>query len=614
VDRASARGRVDHAMNRPACPLVVAVLVAVPLAVAQAQTLNGSAEWTAVRGDTVSDDQASVNNSFWQRYTAGYSAPFLDPRLLRYDTEISFRTNDLTYGGDQNVRSGRQSTVGYRVNANAFPARPFPFYIQATRDTIGETGDYPTTNAIRGGIVVPPDTPPPHFQTLNKVFNAGWQLTVPSLPRVELSYHTGSTNITGGPFTADQNDGAMQVGVFKDTTRIRQAFRYNRSSFENLLVNVFDQRLSDLDYEFDMTMGRRSHFLTHAGRRTSFSMFDLPPRLVDPGTEPYRPPARGDVSNLYVTSGVTYDPSNRLSLSVTGNADRQDALPVATSARLATTTARYDVGRGLSVSTAATYGERGQVFQEVPVTVMTRSGQVGATYRAGVRWLEGMIDVARGTGANTTPDGREGSLGSWSRQATLTSSIGTFGLSASVERQHSQDEILDYGNFDSDRVLGSFLANGRLLSTSGSWEHLNVRRGRGETLAIGRQETFSATLSVRIGRESSIGAETGGFTNRADIGLDRTLFWGGRYESHPYPRVHLAASLRREETVATQARLQQRGVRGFGQAEYRLRLFSFALEYRDDDHRVHYGFAPNPSAFRGRQVQLRITRTFGVRL
>jgi hypothetical protein len=599
-------------MTRRAQFSVVALLL-LPAA-ARAQTLNGAAEWTVVRGDTVSDDQPLENNSFWQRYTVGYSAPLLDPRLLKYDTEFSFRTNDLTYGGDQSVREGRQSTIGYRLGANAFPARPFPFFIQASRDTVGESGDYPTTSGIRGGIVIPADTPLPTFRTENRLFNAGWQLTVPSLPRVELSYHSGSTNVTGGPFTAGQNDGATQIGVFKESTRVRQAFRYNRSSFENMVTNAFDQRLSDLDYEFGMTMGRRSRLLAHAGRRTSFSLFDLPPQLVDPGTQAYRPPSRGDVSNLYVTTGVTFDPSTRFSLSLTGNADRQDALPVATSAKLATTTARYDVGRGLSVTAAGTYGQRGQVFDDVPISVVTRGGQVGSTYRAGVRWLEGTVSATRGVGSNTTPDGGDGRLASWSEQATLTSSFTAFSLTAGAERQHSEDDILDYGNYDSERLIGSFTAHGRLVSTMGTWEHLNVTRGRGASLAFGRQETFTLTVSYRLGREGRVAATSGGFTNRADIGLDRTLFWGGTYEAHPFPRVHLAGSLRHEETIATQAGLQQRGLRGFGQLEYRLRLFSFAVEYRDDDQHLQYDVVPRPFAFRGRQLQLRITRKFGVRL
>jgi hypothetical protein len=613
VDRTSARGGIDRAMTRrPSLPIIALPLLLA--ATVDAQTLNGTAEWTVVRGDAVSGDQDAVNNSIWQRYTVGYSAPLLDPRLLKYDTEFSFRTNNLAYGGDQNARDGYQNTIGYRLGATAFPARPFPFFIQASRDTVGESGDYPTTSGIRGGIVVPPDAPLPDSRTKNRLFNAGWQLTVPSLPRVELNYHSGSTNIVAGPYAAGQEDEALQVGVFKDSKRTRQAIRFNRSSFANVATTAFDQRLSDLDYEFGMMLGRRSRLLTHAGRRNTFSLFDLPPQVVDPGTQPYRPPSRGEVNNLYATTALSYDPSNRLSISLTGNADRQDAEPVATSARLATTTARYEVGRGLSLTAGGTYGERGQVFENSPITVMTRSGQVGSTYRAGAPWLEGTIAVMRGAGSNTTPDGQTGSLGAWSGQATLASSIRAFSVSGGFERQHSEDDILDYGNFDGERLLGSVQAHGRVVSVIGSWEHANVARGRGALLATNRLETFSVTLSYQVGRESRLAANAGGFTNRADTGLDRTRYWGGIYESQPFPRFHVSAAARYEDIAASQVFLRQNGVRGFGQVEYRLRLFSFAVEYRDDEQRLESANAPKPFTFAGRQLQLRITRRFGVKL
>jgi hypothetical protein len=384
------------------------------------------------------------------------------------------------------------------------------------------------------------------------------------------------------------------------------------------VTDVFDQRLNDLDYEIGLLLGERSRLQTHAGRRSSYSQFDLASQIVDPGTQAYRPPSRGEVTTLFVTTGVTYDPTSRLSVSVTGNADREDAEPVATSALLATTTARYDVFKGLSVDASGTYGQRGQVYADVPVTVMTQTAQAATTYRAGAPWLQGAVSYRRGIGSNSALDGRVGEIQSGSEQAQLSSTVGWLTVMGGYEHQNNTDEILDFGNYDVRRVLGSLQTLGRVLSLTANWDQSDVTRGRDATLAVNHQQTFSGSVAYRLGRDSRLAATAGGFTNRAEIvfepTLDRTLFWGGTYESSPWPRLHLSASLRREETTASQTHLDQRGWRGFAQAEYRLRLFQFALEYRDDDQRLQDARAPKPFTFQGRQLLLRITRKFGIKL
>jgi hypothetical protein len=595
-------------------PALLACAAALLPSIAAAQTLNGAAEWSITRGTSESAGQPYDNDNLWQRYTVGYQAPLLDPRFIKYDTEVSFLTNSLSYGPAESTREGHQSTVGYKLGALMFPARPFPFSIQASRDTVGESGDYPSTGGIRGGIVVPNGAALPEFRTRNKSLSAGWQLTVPSLPRVELGYQNGNTSVSGGPYAAEQHNDVLHLNVFKETARRRQALRFQKSSYSNLLSTAFDQRLSDVDYELGLLLGRRSRFVSHAGRRASFSLFDLPAQVVDPGSQAYRPPSRGEITSLYATSGVTYEPTSRFSLSANGNADRQDATPVATNAALATTTARLEAFPGLSFNASGTYGARGQVFNDAAVNVVTRGAQAGATYHAGPRWLEGTVTISRGIGSNTTAEGDVGRLGSESRHAMLSSSFSNVTISAGYDRQRSHDDILDYGNFGSDRVLGSFQTLGAVVTFVGSWDHSVVTRGRAATFATNRQETFTASATYTFSRNSRISANAGGFTNRADIGLDRTLFWGGTYEAQPRPRLHVAATLRREVTTATQTHLDQRGLRGFGEAGYRLRLFTFAVEYRDDDQRLRYNPALEPYTFRGRQLLFRITRTFGIQL
>jgi len=67
------------------------VLVLLPAA-AQAQTISGSVEGSGGAGSSTSNGQAQQNTSFWQGYTLGFSSPLINPKLIKLDTEVSFRS------------------------------------------------------------------------------------------------------------------------------------------------------------------------------------------------------------------------------------------------------------------------------------------------------------------------------------------------------------------------------------------------------------------------------------------------------------------------------------------------------------------------------------------
>ena len=590
--------------------VLVWVLVLLP-ALVRGQTLNGVAEWTVANGAYTSDDHTSENNSFWQRYTIGFDAPLLDRRLMTYSAELSFRTTSLASGATENLQQGRQRDQGYKLGATLFPARAFPFFIQASRDTIGESGDYPASSGIRGGIVIPAGTPLPDFHTRNETLNMGWQLNLEKLPRVELGYRSGKSAVTGGPYEAEQRDDNLHAGVFKEGGRTRQALRYDRTSFENLISTSFNQRLNDLDYEFGAMLGARSRFILHSGRRSTFSLFDVAPQIVELGLGAYQPPSRGDINTVYLTSGIAVEPASRLSLDFTGNFDQQDSGPVTTSAKLAIAQARLEAVPGLSLRASGTYGNRGQVLDNVAVSVITQSALVGSAYRAGVRGLEGSVEYTRGLGVNTLPDGRMGEIRSWSGQASLSSSFRWITLSAGYERLNGQDEILDFGNYDSRRRRASAQLQVGRGSLIGSWEDAVVDRGRDATFASSWQRTFTESASWRFIRDSLLTASAGGFEYQGGPGHDRTLFYGGACESS-LRALHLTAWLRREEVEASETRLSQASLFWFGELQYRLRTLSIALAYRKNHQDLRYERLTNPFLFRGHQLYVRISRTFGL--
>ena len=161
------------------------MLALLPLA-AQAQTLTGSIEGSVGAGSSSSNGQPQQNNSFWQGYTLGFASPLINPRLIKLNTEASFRSGSLSFLDSGNDQKGKQRDIGYVFGVSLFPAGRFPFTIQATRDNIAESGNYPSSDGIRGGIVIPPGEPSPDFRTLNKALTMSWQLAVPSLPNVDV--------------------------------------------------------------------------------------------------------------------------------------------------------------------------------------------------------------------------------------------------------------------------------------------------------------------------------------------------------------------------------------------------------------------------------------------
>jgi hypothetical protein len=589
--------------------LVMLALLAMP-AGAAAQVVNGLAEWTVSRGTVASDTDENRNNSFWQNYTVGYSAPLFDPRLMTYTGELSFRTSSQTTGSSGALQHGYRSDTGYKLGASLFPRRPFPLTLQLSRGVNNESGNYPSSSAVRGGIVVPQNEPVPDFRTLSTSRYIGWQLNLASLPQVDLGYRSDASVITGGPYDAEQLNGDVHSTITHGTERTRQVLRYERTSFENRALQAFDQRISDLAYDATITTGARSRIIARVGRRRTFSLFDLPQPIVDSGTGAYTPPARGDVTSVYAIAGVTMEPIPRVAVDVTGSVDRQGADTTETSARLATASGRYDVGRGLQIDGVLTYGERAQVIAGSPLTVRTRSAAAGASYRVGRPWLEATVGGNRGSGVNTTFEGERGSHDAWSAQTTIASTVRWLSVGAGAERIVGHDDLLDYGNYRGWRRRMSLQVLVNRGAISSSWDDTRVDRGRGATFARLRQQTFTGVVTYRVMRDTVVSGSAGGFTSDGDIGRDRTIFVGGGFNAHPQPPLQILGWIRQEQVVASQVRLDQRTFAWLAQADYQIGLFSVGIEYRYNGNAVQYEGLLAPYVLRGRQLRFTIARRF----
>ena len=589
------------------CGLILLVLA--PAAI-EAQTLTGLAEVSAGTGSSVSGGQTQQNDSLWQGYTLGVISPFLSRKLMALNAEVSFRAGALSFAGGTVDQRGSQRTVGYKIGATLFPAGQFPLTVQALRDNIAESGEYPSSDGIHGGIVVPPGQPTPDFRTRHTSLSVGWQVVAPSLPHVEIGYRKSDAVVTGGPYSGTQRDDELRLGVSKDTTRTRQALRYQRNAYDGVSTVGFNQRFADLDYELGASLTTKLRMSTRVGRRTQQSMFGVPASSGGVEADAYQAPIRGAADTAYTVTSVNFEPWRRLSFDGIGSYDRQQSGGASTDASLASGSARFEVVRGLSVNAIGYFGRRGQIVARVPITVLTKSGLAGATYHAGLRWLQASVGYNAGSGSNSTPEGRTGAMRSWSGQANLSVSIRNAGVSGGYEQSGNRDEILDFGNFVLERTHAAIQTQAGRFNVTGSAEQSRIDRGRGATFSATLQQSFAVSVSCRPGRDMQLTADAGGFKNETNVGRDRAMFGGVSYEAQLLRTLHLSAWVRYGDARASVTQLDQATLHGFAQLEWRLRQFSLALEYRHSAQRLVTSDLQEPYLFKGRNLQIRVSRKF----
>lgn len=604
-------------MNRRICWLMVLSMAGAPgVAVAQS-SISGAAEWTVAETANTTDSQASTNGAVWQNYTLGFHSSLVDPRLLKYDTEVTYRTNRLSAAGSNLAdQHGNQDDLGFRVGAFVMPSGAFPFFVQASRVFAGSTGELALANRVGGGLAPPTGTALNTFDSEDRDLNVGGQVNLAGLPRADFSYRRGSSIVTGGSERAEQRNADLSANVVRETSRTRQALRYQRTGYEYVLAQAFAQRLDNLDYDFAATVWRHVQLVARAGQRATFAESSLLGAPIDPGDRPYEPPPTdGRSNNSYLTSGISYEPNSRLAVRLNGVWDQQRSTAASTGAMLGTGSVHAEVVRGLSLNAAATSGQREQIIDGRLTEVATANGVGGISYSGGPRWFNGTLTANMGQGTNATPEGERGATRSWSREVSLASTLGWFGVGAGYEKVLNEDAILDYGNYDSERVRASLNAQSARFSLTGSADRLDIRRGMGATRARNRQETFSGTLSARLWHDLTVTGMAGGFstTYLSDLGagLDRAIFWGVGTQITLRGSLRAVAWARSEDAMAASTHFDQKSLSGLARLEYRLRTVNFGLEYRHNDNWLRYGAAASPTQFRGHQLRFTLTRQFG---
>jgi hypothetical protein len=594
-------------MIRPLITLFCFVLLFSPTA-ASAQVINGVAEWAFARGLFDSGAARTANSTFAQSYTLGHKGAIWDRRFLQYSADVTFRTNSLTFGG----LSGKSNDLGFRIGISLFPARTFPLSVQVFRNRIGESGDFLSASVLRGGLISSPGSAAPGLVTKNSGWQVNWHLASPRLPRVEFGYRKGRSTVEGRGAEAEQHDSDVTANVYYETTRTRHTLRFLSNSTSNLFTQAFNQRLTDLAYEMTATPGKRSRWRMRAGRRSSYSLFDVAPSFTDIGAPTYRPASGGSSTVYYAEGSHTWEPVSRLSADVTVSADRDEGSLAATSAMLLSAGLSAKVFSGLTITGRGTYGTRGQTLTGESRSVRTANASGSVRYSKLIKFGQFSAGYTRYAGQNAVPGTPGGQTQGWSGSVNVGTAFSKgLNINGGYEKGRGTDPQLDFGNYDSDRYRVSIAGDlwSRILVQI-NWEDARIERGRNLASSRNRYQIGSGSLGFRMWRNSSINVTAGQFSNRSsDIDLDRTRYVGGTLDATFGSALVLSLNVRQESSLSARNRQEQHGLYSLAKAEYRLRLFAFGLEYRYSDITQSL-FQMQGYSSRGNQILVRITRKF----
>ena len=589
--------------------LALAAIAMLAPAAAEAQ-LYGAVEFVLGRGYVDSGVDRSPNNDFDQNYTVGFRSSIWDQRFLRYDGNVTFRRTNLVFG----EKSGSSNDFGFAFNGTFFNSRSFPLTLQVSRNQIAESGDFPSASIIRGGLTFPPGQPMPDFLTRRSGIDLNWQLTEPRLPQVQLTVRKVNWNGSGGGESGTQREDQINANVEKTLGWTRHTFRYLKNAIANETNSLYDNGYSNLSYEMATTRAGRTRGTVQVGRRTSYSLFDVPSRIVDPGLPGPEYGRRGSSLIRYAQGSVTYDATSRLSADVMLGAEREDLEFGSAGSLLASAGARLLVGKGLSVNGQGAVGLRDQRIQSVERNVRTATWTVGADYVRTINALTFSAGGHRTAGTNEEYTGETGETNGWFGRADVGTAFSRgVNLRAGYERGQTTDNLLETGNQDLERVRLSAHSNvGSRVSLEATWEDSSVVRGRTVQLEDSRFMIASGTAHVRVTRRSTASIAAGQFTTTtlANFADERRAFAFVSFDATLAPALMLRTYGRGERTEFTSMDRDQIFLEALAILEYKLRFLTCALEYRYTESGISQaGSLTRPS--RGNRVLLRISRRFG---
>ena len=587
--------------------VLLCLTLASPLPVA-AQSVNGNADWGYSHSAYRTGTATTEDGAFTQAYTLGYASALWDPRFAIYSGELTFNRNALTFGSE----TSRSQQTGFNATASLFSMRPFRMSLHANRAVGGESANYPESSLMRDGLTLTPGAAP-ELQTGRSDYGGSWVLSAPSLPRVEFSYQQGSGVVSAGPLQAEQTERSIQALVSREGPHLSNTLRYQHHAADNDISSAFEQRYDDLGYELVARANDRTRADVRAGRRTTLSRFQAPVDPVGSG-DPYRPPATGDVELYYGSATLTHQPNTRFSADANVGYNSERSSSAGAGALLATTIARVLPFTGLTLRGTTTYGKRRQEVAGVQISALTRAVGAGIDYAIRLRAVHAGAAYEAERAWNRAETGGDSRAQSWRGRADAGVDIfGIAQLSAGYDRDRSVDPLLTLGNQSQGRTHASArtIFSPRVVIDA-TYEHAVIDRGVLTQMFRMRYVQMMTTTTIQLARERRAGFTAGEFLNRSLGAEEWHRYIGGSYSGRLIGALRLSLTARRERTMSDLAHLYQDGYYTMGSLEYRLRLFTFALEHRYTDLALTTASQIDPLTFTGNQILLRVGRKFGL--
>jgi hypothetical protein len=431
-------------------------------------------------------------------------------------------------------------------------------------------------------------------------------------PRIELSYDKRSTTVGAGSLEAIQQQHSLQALVAREGAHVSHTLRYQRDGFDNAVSQALHQRYRELGYELVAKATDRTFATVRAGRRTTFSLFDVPPQFTDIGVGGFRPPPSGEVDLSYGLATLTHQAPAGVSADMTVGYNQEESGSVGTNALLATATTRYQPLTGITLQASGTYGERGQDIAGARLNVLTRGVAAGADYTFTRRLLRFGVGYGTGRGWSTSEEGLDGESRLWNARADAgTDILRIVQLNVGYEQGRSLDELLPLGNQWYERVrAGARTALTARIILDATHEIASIDRGTTPQVFRTRYTQTMATAAIQVSRDRRVSLTAGRFRNRSLMGDDDNEYVGVSLDGALIGLLRVSLTARRERTIATAALLDQDGYYTVGVLTYRVRLFTFSFEHRYTDLALQVGRGVAPLAFTGNQTMFRVGRLF----
>jgi hypothetical protein len=372
------------------------------------------------------------------------------------------------------------------------------------------------------------------------------------------------------------------------------------------------QRYSELGYEFIAKPNDRFRTDVRAGRRKTSSLFEAPTQ--SPGGDAYRPPSTGDIDLYYGSASVTHMPNARITSDVNVGYNREQSSEAGTGAALATATTRVRPFDGATLRGTGTFGQRTQELGGVRRDVLTRTAGGGAEYTIKLKAARLGAEYDAERGWNRSDLNVDGSSRLWRARADW--GVDVFGftqLNFGYDRSRSIDDLLILGNQWQERTHGSARTTvTSRVTIDGSYELVNLDRGVASELFRTRYTQATAIATFQFSRQRRASMLAGRFVNRSFASNEANDYFGASFDGTIAGALRLTATVRREHTTSSAARLDQDGYYTMGGIEYRVRLFTFTLDHRYTDLALSTASQADPLTFTGNQILFRVGRKFGM--